>query len=120
MPTARNPPERIPERAVGEKVSLPCFVSTRARSCGSAVLQVRIVLDRDEDMAITGQRHAFLGRYKARWRCLGGSCGWRAPAPRHVQPVLGAAATNRMAHLQPQLRWARARLLSALCFALPA
>ena len=27
---------------------------------------VRIVLDRDEDMHIMGQRHAFLGRYKAR------------------------------------------------------
>jgi xanthine dehydrogenase/oxidase len=26
---------------------------------------VRIVLDRDEDMHIMGQRHAFLGRYKA-------------------------------------------------------
>jgi xanthine dehydrogenase/oxidase len=25
---------------------------------------VRIVLDRDEDMQITGQRHAFMGRYK--------------------------------------------------------
>ena len=32
---------------------------------------VRVVLDRDEDMQIMGQRHAFVGHYKVRFRALG-------------------------------------------------
>ena len=41
-------------------VPIACFAA-------AASVQVRIVLDRDEDMAITGQRHAFMGCYKVRW-----------------------------------------------------
>lgn len=44
---------------------------------------VRIVLDRDEDMATTGHRHPFLGRYKARPQL---------PAPRAPR---GATARRR-------------------------
>lgn len=40
------------------------------------LLQVRLVLDRDEDMAITGQRHPFMAKYKVSnpWSALSHHC----------------------------------------------
>ena len=51
----------------GGKESRPAFVNAAiAVPAWHLRRPVRIVLDRDEDMHIMGQRHAFLGRYKAR------------------------------------------------------
>ena len=46
-----------------ETRSLALFAATAlvARKCGRTV---RLLLDRDTDMSVTGQRHAFVGRYK--------------------------------------------------------
>jgi xanthine dehydrogenase/oxidase len=41
---------------------------------------VRIVLDRDEDMQITGQRHAFMGRYKVGAMQCGAELSWQQQA----------------------------------------
>ena len=50
----------------GGKESRPAFVNAAiAVPAWHLRRPVRIVLDRDEDMHIMGQRHAFLGRYKA-------------------------------------------------------
>ena len=42
-------------------VPLTCALAVAAKKLGAPV---RCMLDRDEDMALTGQRHPFLGEYK--------------------------------------------------------
>ena len=59
----------------GGKESRPAFVNAAiAVPAWHLRRPVRIVLDRDEDMHIMGQRHAFLGRYKARNPAVTPSC----------------------------------------------
>lgn len=51
------------------------------------------MLDRDEDMAITGQRHAFMGRYKVRW--LAGLPGFWCACVAWLQLVSDASSALR-------------------------
>lgn len=53
----------------------PAWFVTCRGACAALAAARRIVLDRDEDMQITGQRHAFMGRYRVRVRECACVCG---------------------------------------------
>ena len=63
---------------------------------------VRVVLDRDEDMQIMGQRHAFMGRYKVTLsiRHFHANCGHMKAIQRTLQSFKG-----RCVHISLALRF---------------
>lgn len=60
----------IPETHRAELLAAHWFLTLLVSPCPRTGRPVRCMLDRDEDMLITGGRHPFLAKYKVFWSFL--------------------------------------------------